>query len=78
MPLFVCDRCHAIDNSALGGNYWDRLITGGLKATSGQILCTECNTGSWHNRFVKRIYQPGDEKCSGGIAYIPRNIKCKP
>lgn len=75
MPLFVCDKCHAIDNSACGGNYWDRLLKDGLKETSGMILCAECRTGIWHNQFAKRTYQPGDEKRSGGIEYIPRSLK---
>lgn len=77
MPLFVCDECHAIDNSACGGNFWDRLLEDGLKATSGKILCAECYAGTWHGQFTKRIYKLGDEKCSGGIEYIPKSLKPK-
>lgn len=69
MPLFVCDKCHAIDNTALNGNYWTRLID-----KNPLHLCSECNTGQWHNQFTKHTYQPGDEKRPGGIAYIPKEL----
>jgi len=50
MPLFICDRCHCVDNTATS-DFW-------LQARSGSAerLCSECHTGSWHNRFPKAPY----------------------
>lgn len=45
MPLFVCEKCNTIDNTACGGNYWYH--------PDEQIKCCECHTGQWHNRFPK-------------------------
>lgn len=73
MPIFVCDICHAMDNSARDGNYWDRLLTDN-RSKPFVIKCSECNTGKWHDKFPKRIYQPGDEKREGGIHYIPKSL----
>jgi len=67
MPLFVCDKCKAIENTALG-HYWAR----GLgyhkdEEADKQALCSECmpvyfNDGSvsnkggkWHGKFEKTI-----------------------
>lgn len=55
MPLYVCDKCHGIDNTALHGNYWTRLVDYKKKG-SGLILCSECHTGVWHGRFPKSIF----------------------
>lgn len=49
MPLYVCSRCHAIENTALG-NYWDTKIN-----TGDEPLCSECETGEWHGKFPKTI-----------------------
>jgi len=81
MPLFVCDKCHGIDNSACGGNYWDRLLKDGLKETSGMILCAECYTGIWHNQFAKVIYKGPPEHRPSDFEYIPASLKrhnCSP
>ena len=43
MPLFVCEKCGCVENTALG-NYW----------LAKERLCGECYTGSWHGRFPKR------------------------
>lgn len=73
MPLFVCDKCHAIDNSACGGNYWDRLLE--KDESKFVVQCAECYTGTWHGHFPKRIYVKGDEKRDGGIDYIPKDLR---
>jgi len=49
MPLFVCEECGCVDNTACGGTFWDV-----LSARSGKVLCCECRFGRWHNRFSKR------------------------
>lgn len=58
MPLFVCSRCNGIDNTALGGNYWGRLAA---RPPVEEVLCTECHTGLWHGKFIKRIFDPDQE-----------------
>lgn len=69
MPLFVCDRCHAIDNSACGGNYWDRLI-----AKEKTILCAECYTGTWHGQFSKTIYIGPPKQNPNDFIYLPKQF----
>jgi len=56
MPLFVCDKCKAIENTALG-SYWYS------KHKGEDALCSECmpyrkitkEGGKWHNKFPKTI-----------------------
>ena len=63
MSLFACDRCGAVENTALGEYYGRRMR--GLDP-----LCSECATGEWHGRFPKRQYVPGDHY-PGGIVNRP-------
>lgn len=57
MPLFVCDRCKAIENTALG-----LFATRGRYGNSKEALCSECAPikenwfdGKWHGQFEKII-----------------------
>lgn len=60
MPLFVCDECKAIENTALG-QFWTR----GRYGNSKEALCSECmpyvkighnrKVGEWHRKFPKQI-----------------------
>ena len=50
MPLFVCENCNCVDNTACGGTFWKVLHERG-----GKLLCCECNSGKWHNKFPKEI-----------------------
>jgi len=43
MPLYKCDECGCVENTATG-SYW------GEK----DKLCSECSTGEWHGIFEKR------------------------
>lgn len=55
MPVFVCDNCGCLENTALS-NFWGR--------TKGEpALCSECDPfiGKWHNRFEKKKWN-GDPK----------------
>lgn len=70
MPLFVCDKCHGIDNTALHGNYWTRLVDDDKKKFSGMILCSECHTGTWHGRFPKVKFDPATD-LAGQYCYVP-------
>jgi hypothetical protein len=42
MPLFECDKCHCVENTATG-SYWGQ----------SEKLCSECKYGEWHGRFIK-------------------------
>jgi len=48
MSLFVCEKCNAIENTALG-KFW----------AEDEKLCSECGFGKWHGRFEKEKF---DEK----------------
>lgn len=70
MPLFVCDNCESIDNTACGGTYWTRHINVWPEEVAGRALCVECtpdhyidgtkydNGGKWHNVFEKVTATP--------------------
>lgn len=48
MPLFNCEKCGAVENTALGA-YWGR------KHQKQPELCSECHTGKWHGKFPKEF-----------------------
>jgi len=63
MPLFVCDNCDTIDNTALG-HFWSRHDAEMFAPEYvGKALCSACaprtyrsgepsqNSGQWHGRF---------------------------
>lgn len=75
MGLFICEKCGAIENTALGF-YWGRK---GLKfkdhpELDGKALCSECTplyyddgtetgfTGEWHNKFKKKYAKDFTQK----------------
>ncbi|HWO75560.1 MAG TPA: hypothetical protein VNM69_06510 [Bacillus sp. (in: firmicutes)] len=65
MPLFVCDRCGCVDNTALG-HYWKKdSYVFADKGLIGLSLCSECapsfdkdgkvtGYGKWHKDFPKK------------------------
>lgn len=69
MPLFVCENCQTVDNTALGF-YWPRPYTKWdkeFKNLNGKALCSCCipnkfsdgsinenYNGEWHNKFPKQ------------------------
>jgi hypothetical protein len=48
MSLYQCEKCGAMENTALGA-YWLREVK----------LCSECDTGTWHGRFKKIMLPMG-------------------
>jgi hypothetical protein len=64
MPLFVCENCGVIENTALG-HYWSRKAVKVSKLElQGKALCSECcpetfidgsptGKGKWHDKFPK-------------------------
>jgi hypothetical protein len=67
MPLFICEKCKCIENTALG-HYWGRNhVNFKLSELSGKALCSECtpkeysdgtktDKGNWHNYFKKEVF----------------------
>lgn len=51
MPLFKCTQCGTVENTGCGDYWYPRCK--GLP-----VKCSECATGTWHNRFPK---EPADE-----------------
>jgi len=44
MPLFECEKCNCVENTAFG-KYWARDVK----------ECSECATGNWHGKFEKKL-----------------------
>ena len=80
MPLFVCDRCGCVDNTALG-RYWNKDMDCWGDDNRGLALCSECapttykdgravngfhQYGKWHNEFPKA-------KWDGSVKVINRS-----
>jgi hypothetical protein len=62
MPLFVCDACNSIDNTALT-NFWTRVHGGpiengrnGFGHEDTRALCSGCDPDirEWHDAFPRR------------------------
>lgn len=49
MSVYICEKCGAIDNTAVGG-YWKNCCNHEPK------MCSECNTGKWHGVFDKKLW----------------------
>lgn len=52
MPLFVCDKCNIVENTALS-NYW-------MRKNKNECLCSQCDPEikKWHNKFSRIKYNP--------------------
>ena len=69
MPLFICEKCGCIENTATGF-YWARnAVTFKDSSLNGKALCSECTPaefkdgsktemGTWHGRFPKEKFDP--------------------
>lgn len=81
MPMFVCDDCGHVDNTATG-RWWSRNCPNLWAADNlGKALCSLCEPttfvngepnedgGKWHGRFERRL--PTEEGIAKGI-YINR------
>lgn len=67
MPLFQCQKCGALENTALG-DFWD----------SPEHLCSECATGKWHGAFPKQdAYELGCYVDAHGFVYLPDEVDPK-
>ena len=61
MPLFVCEKCKNIENTALS-RYWSKKY-----CTNNTALCSECDSGEWHGKFQKEKF---DETIHNSSDYI--------
>lgn len=87
MGLFVCDKCHCVENTTLGRywtkdfeNLWD-------KDNLGQALCSECapttvkngkpsnHDGKWHGEFPKRKATDKELQEEGYFIYVPKDLR---
>lgn len=69
MPLFECTGCGAVENTALG-DYWMRV------ADRRPVLCSECATGRWHDRFPKRtVAEAGCVTGRDGFLHAPEGAR---
>jgi len=50
MPLFVCENCGCVENTALSLCSWFQY------RKKKPMLCSECcpEQGKWHNKFLKK------------------------
>lgn len=55
MPLFICEKCGTIENTATGCYWW--AVNEGKPA-----LCSECHDGKWHGYFEKKHFSELTEK----------------
>lgn len=65
MPLFVCENCKCVENTALG-HFWSRkFVKYEDSFFNNKALCSECaplkyidgsncGDGKWHNKFPKQ------------------------
>ncbi|HLP05090.1 MAG TPA: hypothetical protein VK152_06650 [Paludibacter sp.] len=73
MPLFKCEKCGCIENTALG-HYWSRNWTEFKGTEFEKALCSECTpivypngelnkraTGKWHGQFPKELATEKDK-----------------
>ena len=61
MSLYQCEQCGAKENTAVGA-YWGR----------EKKICSQCDTGVWHNRFPRIVLPMGMFKTNkeGNLAHI--------
>lgn len=53
MPLFVCDQCRAVESTAT--STFSRQRQERAEGKRDKLLCSECESGSWHGLFPKQV-----------------------
>lgn len=68
MPLFICENCKCVENTALG-HYWSRHIKDFKGTEFEKALCSEClplkfpdgsfckSDSKWHGKFPKQTIE---------------------
>ena len=57
MDMFCCDKCGHVDVTDLA--YPDGPPESKEKDKAPELICTQCQTGQWHNLFNYERYRPG-------------------
>lgn len=66
MSLFRCEKCGAVDNTAIRNKDGMNMYYGvewpdssrRHRLMTGKWECYECRNGKWHKRFAKRQWDP--------------------
>lgn len=86
MSLFVCDKCHCVENTALGRYHSRNISNMWADDNFGQALCSECAPltyksgekthfdGTWHGKFSKRKPTCKELREVGYFIYVPENL----
>lgn len=86
MPLFVCDTCDCVENTALGSFWSKHKHMRFFGIADGTALCSECapdtyldgsknsKGGKWHNRFIKKKWD-GIEKVENRDSQLSSQLK---
>ena len=69
MPIFMCEQCGCIENTACSG-YWSR-----KECEDKRALCSECdpNIGKWHGMFERQSVE-GLVLASDGFLYGKEDV----
>lgn len=65
MPLFVCDECGCVENTALANFYWYRSgIPDIPDELRNKAMCSQCDPDikKWHGKFPKEQYNPSKDQ----------------
>lgn len=78
MPVFRCEQCGVMENTA-SSNYWSRrhrTADDGSSLPSLPALCSKCDPeiGGWHGMF-KRQSAKGMILCSDGFLVSPEEVE---
>lgn len=67
MPIFECEQCHCVDNTALTSFWWD------VFQENKAALCSQCdpNRGQWHYEFPRMSAEEYIAKCGPGSIKFP-------
>lgn len=60
IDLFVCDICNHVDSMGLSIDV-QNMQGGFLNHQQPSYQCTKCLTGTWHDRFEYRVYDPAED-----------------
>jgi hypothetical protein len=66
MPLFVCEKCGCVENTALSMCSW------GEMCERKPMLCSECcpKQGKWHGKFEKSKPKEGERYINRQETYV--------
>jgi hypothetical protein len=52
MPLFVCTRCHHVENTGLS-SYFAKELEAHERGETFEPICSQCETDEWHGQFPR-------------------------